>query len=1301
MHDNSGPTTINTIPWPESLGGQMRKLLKLLVAPSLLLPLLLIGSALPAQATPLPAPSISFSLIPTPLASWGQVDGSIRYHVTFNGPSGEVENFDTRGLLATPTRDLPIGAGSVTVYAVSDQGVSGQSASASFIISPRNGPDITSPITNVQGPPGNPSGTQVPTIAYPLAPVLSWNPVSGAKDYEVSLTTTGASFTYTTSSTRVVPTEPLSLAVQGVDKIWTWSVRSRSADNNYSSPSSSTFRTIWPTAVSLDPNVAPNDTNIDDPATPSITDTTLKWDPVPGASGYQLQIYTSNNFSDSNSQSVDTTIQATRFSPSPELSNRTYWWRVRGVYPAPSTQYGEWSSVRQFQRKWGEQSEPALNPAGGSETSQLARPAELSPSPGATASTNTLVLSWTPVSRASRYQVQWVRLGQSWDGARNIITNHTSLSDTACSCLPDFGTTGGGAGHQFSWRVKAIDDSPSGGPQIDSNYSSDDIYGDPASPTFIVAPASGPLLNTLAEFAGPKLQTWTTPVPDFQLLAWSRVIDIATTLPYPSYRVDLALDVTFTNVRYSYGTSQSVLVPPDDLLDNNAGLAYYYRVVPCMQSGCVSNANAATGEFSKLGTSATPVSFQDANTGVEVSDANPAGDQVRLSWTPRSTYALNDGAIQGYRVQVSTVPDFSSTVDDRRVDQPWLVSPSNLYPDTSTGNDHLYARVQAISGGGQLLGWSHTTQFRKVAPTVTGARESTDNSCADAASSGSTFSSAPLLCWDPSALTSFYEVEVYSGTNRIANERPRYSAWSNTNSLTPGSYTWRVRRIDISNRPSVWTTPRSFSIGFPAPTALTPAATSTSRPSLLLSWSAVSNATKYRVEIDQAADSFSSPLESRDTSNGRFAPTSDYPAGSYIWRVTALNGNNQASQLPSSTSTTATIGIQTVPDSPRNIQLSKGAHSVYISWQSPPDGGLPITAYRVRYRLTTDPSWVVTDDIDPLIGSKSLSGLQDNSEYQFQVSARNNLGWGLWTSSSAITTPTTPGTVGIPSLQDLGGGKVRATWGEPNNGGSVLTRYDVQVRESGGLSWPSASTTVPQTTPGQAPSTNVTLSGLSGGVSYELRVRAANDVGDGLYGTSQSIAVSLPGAVPNVSLSRGNRLATLSWGSPNLLSGEVLQGFQFRIRYRASTSLPFGSWSAPIVAPSTARTRTFTGLNPFYSYQIESAVLGLAGQGPTTTTSFIAIGAPGRPTWATNTSGAGKVYLRWKAPSNNGASISSYRVQVYKSGKWVTISTSYSSTAKARVWTGGRKGTRYSFRVAALNTAGISPWSGTTKVLVK
>ena len=47
------------------------------------------------------------------------------------------------------------------------------------------------------------------------------------------------------------------------------------------------------------------------------------------------------------------------------------------------------------------------------------------------------------------------------------------------------------------------------------------------------------------------------------------------------YRVHIALDPAFTNIRHVYTTTQPALRPTEALPDNTAGQSYYWFVQPC------------------------------------------------------------------------------------------------------------------------------------------------------------------------------------------------------------------------------------------------------------------------------------------------------------------------------------------------------------------------------------------------------------------------------------------------------------------------------------------------------------------------------------------------------------------------------------------------------------------------------------------------------------------------------------------------------------------------------------------------
>ena len=844
-----------------------------------------------------------------------------------------------------------------------------------------------------------------------------------------------------------------------------------------------------------------------------------------------------------------------------------------------------------------EQVGPTLNSADGPELGQLARPTTLSP---ATLHENELVLSWTPVRRASLYEVQLRTTEGSWDDVDTCYTFHTSLTSggrtsstfgnpgEACD-LPSAGTT-------VSWRVRAIDTGRTGGTVATSPWSADDLPGDPLAPSFTPTARSGSPI-ALAAFKGATLADIAPAVEDFPVLSWPRVSPSGGSDEYDYYRVEFALDEAFTNIRATYATDETTFVTPEDIVDNNVGQAYYYRVLPCTAaSGCVSNPNAATGSFSKRAPAVDNLVAQNALTATAVSDAEPT-DQVRFAWTPWNQEDQEDGSIRGYRIQVSTQPDFATLVDDAKVDQPWYVAPNKLYPNVAGDSDQLYVRVQAMSGAGQLLKWSSTLAFRKVAPKVTGPGAKSVTAASAAACpavglpsdpSSATYSRAPLLCWASAALTQSYEVEVYRGATKVTGASTKYAAWTPLANLAPGDYTWQVRRIDVSNQPSAWTDGGAFKIGLAAPTALAPAGTSGPRAALALTWNPVVGAVRYRVQIDQPADNFSSTIEDTTVPSTRYTPRGVLAAGTYAWRVTALDRDGNATATPSSAAS-STFAVQTTPDPPKNglLKWIVGSGQVYVSWDAPNNGGLPIDEYRLQYRKTGDPSWIVVAGIPAVDGSRNLVGLSTKTEYQVQLAAHNALGWGRWTGTGTIRTPDVPNVVDKPALTNLGGGRVKVDWNEPGNGGSTIVRYDVQVRKVGS-SWPSTSRVVRAPSSTQAPNSELVVSGLGSYTRYEVRIRAANSAGAGLFGTSQSVLVpGRPSAPRWVSATSADSQVKLKWKSPAATNGSAV------IRYKVQVYKK-GAWRS---SSTTSRTWTWSKGKVGTSYKFRVAAINLAGQG--------------------------------------------------------------------------------------------------------
>ena len=113
-----------------------------------------------------------------------------------------------------------------------------------------------------------------------------------------------------------------------------------------------------------------------------------------------------------------------------------------------------------------------------------------------------------------------------------------------------------------------------------------------------------------------------------------------------------------------------------------------------------------------------------------------------------------------------------------------------------------------------------------------------------------------------------------------------------------------------------------------------------------------------------------------------------------------------------------------------------------------------------------------------------------------------------------------------------------------------------------------------------------------------------------------------------------------------------------------------------------------------------SAATRVAVASPTSRT--LAVMAPGVPTRVvTSEATSTSMRVSWSAPaSNGGAAITDYTIQYRKIGEltWSTFTDAVSTATTATV-TGLRAGSAYVFRVAAVNTAGTSGWSGQESTL--
>ena len=202
------------------------------------------------------------------------------------------------------------------------------------------------------------------------------------------------------------------------------------------------------------------------------------------------------------------------------------------------------------------------------------------------------------------------------------------------------------------------------------------------------------------------------------------------------------------------------------------------------------------------------------------------------------------------------------------------------------------------------------------------------------------------------------------------------------------------------------------------------------------------------------------------------------------------------------------IGIlSTVPGSPTAVVATSGNASLAVTWTAPANtGGSVITDYLVKYSSNGGAAW--TNFIHPvsIVPSLTVTGLANGTSYVIKVIARNAIGISLPSVNSAPATPaaTVPG---IPTsvVAVRGNASLAVMWVAPaSNGGSNIIEYIVKYSSNNGAAWTRYKPSSPIT------ATSCTVTGLTNGTAYVIKVIARNAIGISLPSVNSAPVTPAP-----------------------------------------------------------------------------------------------------------------------------------------------------------------------------------------------
>ncbi len=212
------------------------------------------------------------------------------------------------------------------------------------------------------------------------------------------------------------------------------------------------------------------------------------------------------------------------------------------------------------------------------------------------------------------------------------------------------------------------------------------------------------------------------------------------------------------------------------------------------------------------------------------------------------------------------------------------------------GNGTYNWRVRARRNGGITNEWSPSKPFELILPTPLNL--SPNDPLAE-----NVVGQAPTFCWDPllkldadnqPVLAAYrYRLQVSKGdptfSTTYENVETEQACWTPTMGYDDGKYYWRVAMIDGNGRLGDYSEVAIFTKQYPITQLLSPKNNQTLQTTPTFSWSQVSEATSYRLEISQFP-TFSPLYDGATTNNTSLIPLRIYDLDhTYYWRVAILD----------------------------------------------------------------------------------------------------------------------------------------------------------------------------------------------------------------------------------------------------------------------------------------------------------------------------------------------------------------------------------------------------------------------------
>jgi len=395
----------------------------------------------------------------------------------------------------------------------------------------------------------------------------------------------------------------------------------------------------------------------------------------------------------------------------------------------------------------------------------------------------------------------------------------------------------------------------------------------------------------------------------------------------------------------------------------------------------------------------------------------------------------------------------------------------------------------------------------------------------------------------------------------------------------------------------------------------------------------------------------------------------------YVFRVAAVTAFGTG-QYTSASAPVAIYGAQTPPSEPRSVSAVPSTTSIVLTWQPPANAGSSaVIDYTIKYGSQTATASGTT---------YTITGLTPATSYSISIAARSSAGTGAWATPAAVTTQssavnTAPSAVTALALTRTADG-FTATWTAPAfNGGSSVTGYILSTATSEAGTY---------TTRYQNTIASATVTGLTAGTLYYVRVVAVNAVGNSAPASGSVTPGQNPSAPTALAATYSNGssgvVGKFSWTAPASLYGSPILYYEVATASGADAALL--SWIS--VSGNITSTTFSASIGQGYTLGVRAVTAAGTSSAASINSTVPDINAsplPGPPLNLAVVPASQSLTVTWEPPAYAGTTpLIRYRVTL-SAGKQVVVAV---AAERKVTYTALTNGTSYIVSVVAENTAG-------------